>query len=641
MADYSKLLEPVKVGKHIWRNRIVMPACETRLSNPDGSSSREMADYYGERAKGGAAAVIVENTFVDDKESRSSLVSSGIYNDHMIASHFYVAEAIKAGGAAAILQLSHGGRQAAAGATGLQPVAPSAVTCKFVQREPRALSKEEIVELEDKFAAAAVRAKMAGFDGVEIHGAHGYLICSFLSPYTNKRTDEYGGSEENRARFPRNIIKKVRAAVGDDFIVGYRISATEGVEGGLTPEITARFAASIQDDVDYINVAAGIYETMQQYIIPPNYEPHAMVVPFAKIIKEQVTKIPVIVVNSLNPDTAEKALEEGCADIIAMGRPLIADPYLPQKLKEGRREDVRPCCRGHEGCVSLFFSGCPIRCEVNPACGREREYVLKKTEDPKNVVIIGGGVAGMEAARYGAEVGHKITLIEKTDQLGGHFIEATRPSFKEDLKNVLEWLIRQVQKADIKIMMNTEATPELVRSLQPDVVILATGSKYVSIPVKGIEAALTPDKVLKKTASVGNKIVVIGGGLVGAETALELGNEGKDVTILEMLPGIVMQDEPLSQISLMNHLAAANVTCKTSCKVVEIKDGNVIYEDAGGKQNSIAADTIISATGLKSDTDASAPFADCAKKVVTIGDARQAKKIFECFHQAWQVIREL
>ena len=190
-------------------------------------------------------------------------------------------------------------------------------------------------------------------------------------------------------------------------------------------------------------------------------------------------------------------------------------------------------------------------------------------------------------------------------------------------------------------MMNTEATLELVRSLQPDVVILATGSKYVSIPVKGIEAALTPDKVLKKTASVGNKIVVIGGGLVGAETALELGNEGKDVTILEMLPGIVMQDEPLSQISLMNHLAAANVTCMTSCKVVEIKDGNVIYEDAGGKQNSIAADTIISATGLKADTDASAPFADCAKKVVTIGDARQAKKIFECFHQAWQVIREL
>lgn len=641
MNNYSKLLEPVKVGHQIWKNRIVMPACETRLSNPDGSSSKEMANYYGERAKGGAAAIIVENTFIDNKESRSSLVSSGLYNDHMIASHYYVAEAIKQGGATAILQLSHGGRQASGGATGLKPVAPSAVTCKFVQREPRALSIEEITEIEDNFAAAAVRAKMAGFDGVEIHGAHGYLICSFLSPYTNKRTDEYGGSEENRARFPKNIIKKVRAAVGNDFIIGYRISAYEGVEGGLTPEMTAKFAASIQDDVDYINVAAGIYETMEQFIIPPNYEPHAMVVPFSKIIKEQVTKIPVIVVNSLNPDSAEKALEENCADIIALGRPLIADPYLPKKLMEGRREDVRPCCRGHEGCVSLFFSGCPIRCEVNPACGREREYAFHKTTDPKNVVIVGGGVAGMEAARYGAELGHKITLIEKSNELGGHFIEATRPSFKEDHKNVLEWLKTQVKKANINLILNTTATPDLIKELHPDTVILATGSKYVTAPIVGIETAILPDQALTRSVAIGTNVVVIGGGLVGAETALDLGNEGKNVTVIEMLPGIVMQDEPLSQISLMKHLAAANVSCLTSCTVTEIANGKVTYTDSEGISHTLDADTVVAATGLKSDTDASAPFADCAEKVIKIGDARQAKKIFECFHQAWQAIHEL
>lgn len=641
MGNYEKLFKPVKVGNQTWRNRIVMPACETRLSNPDGSSTREMADYYGERAKGGAAAIIVENTFVDEKESRSSLVSSGMYNDHMIASHFYVAEAIKAGGAAAILQISHGGRQATAGATGLQPVAPSPITCKFVQRQPRELSVEEIVEIEDKFAAAAVRAKMAGFDGVEVHGAHGYLICSFLSPYTNHRTDKYGGCAENRARFPKNIIKKIRAAVGNDFIIGYRVSASEGVEGGLTPEMVAEFAASIQNEVDYINVAAGIYETMEQYIIPPNYEPHGVVVPFAKVIKQKVTKIPVIVVNSLNPDTAEQALEEEAADIIALGRPLIADPYLPKKLMEGRREDVRPCCRGHEGCVSLFFSGCPIRCEVNPSCGREKEYAFKKTENPKKVVIVGGGVAGMEAARYGAELGHQITLIEKTDALGGHFIEATKPSFKTDHKNVLDWLITQVHKSNVKLMMNTTATKELIRELDADAVIVATGSEYISLPIPGSETAINPRQAIMRTKEIGEKVVVIGGGLVGAETALDLAMEGKKVTILEMLPGIAMQDEPLSQISLLKHLDKAGVKCMTSCKVTAIADKKVSYENAAGEQMTIDTDTVVCATGLKANENASEPFTDCGKKVIKIGDARQVKKIFECFHQAWQAIREL
>lgn len=639
--SYEKLLQPIQVGKYTFKNRIVMPACETRLSNPDGSSTREMADYYGERAKGGAAAVIVENTFVDTKESRSSLVSSGLATDHLVASHYYVSEAIKNGGAVAILQLSHGGRQATAGATGLQPVAPSAVTCKFVQREPRALSLEEIVEIEDKFAAAAVRAKNAGFDGIEIHGAHGYLICSFVSPYTNKRTDEYGGSLENRTRFPRNIIKKCREAVGPDFIIGYRISAEEGVEGGLTCEETAKVAALLQNDVDYINVAAGIYETMSTYIIPPNYEPHAMVVPFAKKIKEAVSACPVFVVNSLNPETAEAALEDGAADVIAFGRGLIADPYLPTKLMEGRREDIRPCCRGHEGCVSLFFAGAPIRCEVNPMCGRERDYAPYATSNPQNIVIVGGGVAGMEAARYASEVGHTVTLLEKSGELGGHFVEATKPTFKEDHRNVLNWLTKQVEKSNVKVCLNTEATPELVKSLNPDVVFVATGSKYFRVPVEGIEKALLPDKVLKKEVETGENVVVIGGGLVGAETALDLAQSGKKVTIIEMLPGIVIQDEPLSQISLMNLLAKNNVTCLTSCKVTAVKDGSVEYIDADNNTKVIEADTVVAATGLRADTDASAPFVGVCKKVVKLGDAVQAKKIFECFHSAWLAVRNL
>lgn len=640
MSGYQELLKPIRVGKMTWRNRMVMPAMETRLSNPDGSSSKEMAEYYGERAKGGVAAVIVENTFVDAKESRSSLVSSGICSDHLIASHFLVSEAIKQGGAAAILQISHGGRQANGGATGMTCVAPSEIACKFVQRQPRALSIEEIIEIEDCFAAAALRAKMAGFDGVEIHGAHGYLINEFVSPYTNHRTDEYGGSKENRARFPLNIITKARALVGDNFIIGYRLSANEGVEGGLTPEMMAEFSQLIEDKVDYINVAAGIYETMEQYIIPPNYEPHAMVVPFAKVIKQAVTKCPVIVVNSLNPESGEKALEEGCADMIAFGRSLIADPYLPTKLAEGRREDIRPCCRGHEGCVSLFFSGCPIRCEVNPQVGREKEWAPKKVAEPKNLVVIGGGMAGMEAARFADSIGHKVTLFEKTDMLGGHFIEATRSEFKEDHRNVYNWELTQIKKSGVDVRMNTEADPEIIKSLNPDLVLIATGSEYFKLPVPGMDKALIPDQVLLNQVSVGEKIVVIGGGLVGSETALELGMQGKDVTILEMLPQIAMQDEPLSQISLMKHLAAAGVTCLTNSKVVEIKDNEVVYENAEGT-HAIEADTVIAATGLRANAAAAAPYENLGCRTIKIGDAVKGGKIFDCFHNAWLAVRSM
>lgn len=641
MENYNVLFQPLKVGRHTLRNRIFMPACETRLSNPDGSSTREMADYYGERAKGGAALIIIENTFVDNKESRSSLVSSGISTDHLIASHYYVSEAIHDGGALAIMQISHGGRQANGGATGLQPVAPSAQACKFVQREPRALDHDEIIEIEDCFAAAALRAQMAGFDGVEIHGAHGYLINEFLSPYTNHRTDEYGGSEENRWRFARNIIRKCREKTNPDFIIGIRISGNEGVEGGLTPESQARFAVAVQNEIDYINVASGIYETMEQYIIPPNYEPHGINLPFAKVIKQAVSKIPVFTVNSLTVELAAQALEDGVADAIGFGRPLIADPYLPAKLAEGRREDIRPCCRGHEGCVSLFFAGCPIRCEVNPMCGREKEYAFKKTSDPKNIVVVGGGVAGMEAARYASEIGHKVTLIEKSDKLGGHFIEATVSDFKQDHYNVLNWLKTQVAKSGADIRMNTEATGELVKSLNPDAVIVATGSQYIRIPVEGIEKTVSPDDALLGKTEIGQKVVVIGGGLVGAEAALEFGKQGKDVTIIEMLPGIVMQDEPLSQISLMKHLAAEGVVCLTNSTVKAIKDDYVEYSDQNGNNQKAEYDTVISATGLRADVKTANLFDNTAAKVYRIGDANKAGKIFHCFHNAWRAVREI
>ena len=545
----KSLFDKTYIGKMKLKNRIFMSPMGT-TGEADGAYCNEGIDYFEERAKGGAGLIITGANVVSTKyEPRPCTELSDF---HHVERLNMLIERCHAYGAKVCVQLSPGlGRQQFTDPFTPPYSAGSVGAFWFPNLICKPFSKEDIHYLVEKVGYSASLAVNAGADCVELHAYGGYLLDQFHSVQWNNRTDEYGGSAENRARFPKNIIRKVREATGPDFIVGYRLSASEGVEGGLTPEDTAAFAKSIENDVDYINVAAGIYETMEQYIIPPNYEPHAMVVPFAKVIKEQVTKCPVIVVNSLTPETAEKALEDQCADIIAMGRPLIADPELPKKLIEGRREDIRPCCRGHEGCVSLFFSGCPIRCEVNPQCGREKELKLVKTNNPQNIVIIGGGVAGMEAARYGCEVGHNITLIEKTNELGGHFIEATMPSFKEDHKSVLDWLKTQVKKSGAKVMMNTEATPELIKELNPDAIIIATGSHYTSIPVPGIEKAITPDVAIKRTVPIGDKVVVIGGGLVGSEVALDLGNEGKDVTIIEMLPAIASQDEPLSQISLI------------------------------------------------------------------------------------------
>lgn len=546
-----------------------------------------------------------------------------------------MAEAIKENGAVAILQLSHGGRQANASATGLPAVAPSCVTCKVTQREPVPLNIDEIHEIEDAFAAAARRAKQAGFDGVEIHGAHGYLIFSFLSPYTNKREDEYGGTLANRGRFPRNIVRKIREAVGPDFIVGYRISGAEFVEDGLTIDEACAFAKTIEDTVDYIHVSAGNYETMATWMITPLYFPQAPLLPLAAQMKQAVN-IPVIAVGALNAELGEKALEEGKADIIAYGRALIADAYLPQKIAENRPEDIRPCCRGHEGCISLFFAGCPIRCEVNPECGRETELKLQKTDKPKSVVVVGGGIAGMEAARVAAKIGHKVTLFEQTDELGGHYIEGSEPAFKTEARDLLDWQIRQLKKSGARLKLGVKATPELVAARQPDALIVAVGSTYARLPIEGIEAAMLPDEALMHPKRAGQRVVVIGGGLIGSETALSLAEHGREVTIVEMLCDICMEDEPLSQIAVKLRLSELGVKVLTNTRVTAVKDGGVTAVDADGNTIELAGDTVIAATGLQAeDTQV---FAGIAEKTFFIGDCVKARKIYNGFHEAWQAV---
>jgi NADH:flavin oxidoreductases, Old Yellow Enzyme family len=630
-----KLLEPISIGSSRAKNRIVMAPMETRMSTISGDITQGLIDYYAERAKGGAGLIIIENTFVDNLASRSSLSSSGLYSDHLIAGKNLLAEAIKENGALAIIQLSHGGRQAREGATSYEAVAPSAVMCSVTKRMPHVLNTDEIVEIENAFAEAAYRASQAGFDGVEVHGAHGYLICSFLSPLTNLRSDKYGGSLKNRGHFAANILQKIRSKVGKDFIIGYRISASEYIKGGLEPQEACDFVASVQESINYIHVSAGIYESPSFWAIASTYIPAGQLIPLAHQMKKAVS-IPVIAVGSFNPKLAEQVLQEGKADMIAFGRALIADPFMPKKLAEGRQEDIRPCIRGNEGCISRFSAGCAIRCEVNPACGQEAHYRISKAKTSKRVLIAGGGISGMEAARVAALMGHQVTLIEKEKRLGGHMLESTKQEFKANEAELFKWLVTQVGRNGIRILLNTEVTPALIAGEKPDFLILAVGSQYMRPAISGADNALLAGEVLENTSLAGEKVVVAGGGLVGAETALTLAIEKRKVTLLEMTDQIAQKHETGTREALVERLQSQKVCILTGHTVMEIGAKHVVAKDAGGAFLTIEADTVVLATGLVSR--AYKELAGVIPNTVCIGDCKEARKIYQCVHEAWNAV---
>jgi 2,4-dienoyl-CoA reductase-like NADH-dependent reductase (Old Yellow Enzyme family)/thioredoxin reductase len=633
-----KLLEPVKVGAMLLRNRIVMPPMYTSSGRPDGSVTKTTKDYYSERARGGVGMIIVEYSYVDDKLSRAAPSQLGAYSDHMIAGLNELVEAIKANGAAALLQIVHGGRQCAPGATGRQPVAPSAIPCKSIGVMPRELTLAEIEEIQKAFVEAARRAKQAGFDGVEIHGAHGYLICEFLSSYTNKRTDKYGGGLENRALFALETIRKVRDEVGNGFTVGYRMSADEYVPGGLTLEETSRFAKMLEGDgVDYIHVSGAIEESAH-HTIPPMYIEKAHLVHLAEGIKKVVT-IPVITVSAHDVETAEEALRAGKADLVALGRALIADPEIPKKLASGRIDDIRPCIRGNEGCISRVSLGLTMRCEVNPACGREGEFKMTPAADKKRVVIVGGGIAGMEAARVAALRGHEVTIVEKEDRLGGHLVEASVSEFKEKTKQLLDWAINQVHKAGVKVQLNTEATPESIGKLKPEALIVAVGSDFIVPPIPGCDrpCAITAGDVLLGKKGVGHKVVVVGAGLIGCETALYIAEELKRrVTIVEMLDEMLVGTEPKCRIALTERLQKTGVQVHLGWYVDEIRDKAIVCTDKKWQRHEIEADSVVLATGLRARKKLVEKFRDLAPEVYVIGDCVEARKIYHAFEDAWR-----
>ncbi len=641
-AQNWRLLEPVKVGTLSLKNRIVMPPMETIHNNADGSVSQDTIDYYAERAKGGVGLIIVQNSHVDTKASRSAIGMLSIATDHMIAGLSKLAEVIKLNGAAAIIQLGHGGRQANPECNpGVQNVAPSPIPWSGGPM-PKELTLEELEAIQNAFANAARRAMWAGFDGVEIHGAHGYLIGEFISPKTNLRKDKYAGSLANRARFVLEIIDKVRAMVGNDFTVGFRMSGDEFVDGGLGPDEAAKYAKIVADTgkVDYIHVSGATYESFP-HLFPVMYYERSHLLHLAEGVKKLVNNIPIITVGSLDVETGEKALWAGKADLVAIGRGLIADPELPNKLATGKVEDIRPCILGNEGCLSRVFLANPVRCEVNPACGREAAFKMTPAIKKKSVMVIGGGIAGMEAARTAAIRGHDVTLVEKSNRLGGHLIEASVPEFKSPVKELLVWAERQVNRGGIKVRLNTEATASLIKQAKPDVLIVAVGSECSAPPVPGRDksSVVTETDVFLNQGEIGTEVVVIGGGTVGCETALYIAEGAKKkVTIVEMLDDLLVDQELFNKMVLVERLQAASVAIRTGLMLREITDKGVVCEDRNWQMHELAADTVVLCTGFRARTELVDKFTGLAPEVYTIGDCVEARNIYNAFEDAWRAV---
>jgi 2,4-dienoyl-CoA reductase (NADPH2) len=551
------------------------------------------------------------------------------------------------------IQIMHEGRamrpDEAGAAKNLKPVAPSPVKFKFGV-VPHELTVAEIKHLENQFVAAAVRVKNAGYDCVEIHGAHGYLIGSFMSPYTNRRTDEYGGSIENCARFACEIIRGIKEKCGKDFPLLIKVNALDRLDKKeapvqLTPDIITAIAPYLEKaGVDEIHLSGGTHEAPMWSAVGPYYVPKAAFAGYAAQVKSSV-KIPVGVINRINdPVLADELIIEGKVDLVWMMRPLVADPELPKKAEEGRLDEIRTCIACNT-CHDILCQGWfhETRCAVNPDAWREGVSHLEPSLRKKNVLIVGGGPAGMEAARISALIGHNVTLWEKDNKLGGLLNLAAIPPLKGEIMSIPRYYTSQFKKLGVKVELNKEATPALVKQLKPDVIIIASGSSTFFPPIPGIDKSLVVDarKVLEGSAKVGNNVVVIGGGEVGIETAEFLGTQGKKVTLVEILPtiGELMVRDVIDYV--IDQLVQHKVEILTGTKVEEITGDGIVVSNKDQQKRVIKTDNVIIATGAKPDKTVQNALQGLAREVYLAGDCLVPSNIRVAVHQGNMTARML
>lgn len=582
-----KIFESGRISNIEVPNRIVLPAMAMNLAR-EGYVTKEVIEHYRRFAKNGVGLVIVEGATVDPR-GRDLHGALAIYSDKFCIGLNELAEEIKLHGSVAGIQLLHAGGCASPRIEGNEAVAPSAVEYTLFMHgrhsfkiKARELSREGIKGIVELFTEAAGRAKDCGFDLVEVNAAHGWIFSQFLSPNTNKRTDEYGGPFENRIRFSLEVLESIKKNVGIPVI--FRIDGLFPSYGGVSEDEIVKYAVELEKaGADCLHVSGG-------FAITPMIAKRGLLLDGAFKVKSAV-KVPVIGVGGISARMAVSLIEEGRLDFVALGRALLADPELPMKLREGRIEDIRPCIRCNE-CIDMLFNLRQFRakCAINP------EVETRRAEAPKRVVVVGGGPAGMEFARIASLRGHRVTIMEKSDQLGGNLIPASMPSFKADLREYLEWLRGQLK--NVEVILNAETTSEKVKELKPDVVVIATGSEHDVPNIPGIEVAVKAVDVLMKKVSVGRKVAILGGGRIGCETALYLAEEGREVTILEVLPDIALDLERNYRYALIRELRGRNVKWICNFKVERVEEGRAIgYRN--GERIEVEFETLVLATGMR------------------------------------------
>ena len=636
--NYKILFNSGKIGSLELKNRIVMTSMVVNYATEDGAVTEQYKDYLKERAKGGVGLIIVEATYVHPwgKGFPNNL---GIDKDSLISGLKELTKVVHDGGAKIAMQLYHAGRQTSSPVIGCEPLAPSPIPTPGGE-VPKEATIEQIQELIEAFGEGARRAKEAGFDAVEIHGTHGYIVNEFLSPYSNKREDEYGKNFEGRLRFALEILQRVKEKVGTFFPVIYKLNGDEFVEGGLTLEVTKKIAQRLEEaGADAFHVTQGVYESVY-YAIQPMAMPRGCMVYLAEGVKK-VVNVPVITTGRINhPELAEEIIEKGKADFVGMGRAHLADAELPNKTLRGEIDDIRVCIACNQKCIGQLLAGDVVGCTLNARMSREREFPMNRVDKSKKVLVVGAGPAGLEAARVAALKGHRVDLYEKEEKIGGQVNLIFLTPGREEFKEAILYYEHQIPKLGINLVLNHPLSAKEIIDMSPEVVIFATGATPSFPDIPGIDSpqVVTAWDVIKGKCALGEKIVVLGGGSVGVSTADFLREKGKKVIIIEMLEDIALDMEPLTRMLFMKKLTFdSKVKIWANTKVTKISPEGVIVERGWEKIVLKNIDNVVLALGAKSNSDLADDLKEKLSCYHLVGDAKKPRKVTEAIEEGFEV----